>query len=60
MPLRLIYYNISKLIEIPGHEVSVRYKMGHFRYSLIHDKILGIACIYFHFFLTEPIVSNAF
>ena len=45
------YNNISK---IPGHEVSVRYKMGHFGYYLIHDfhydKILGIVCIYLHLF----------
>ena len=45
MPLRSIYDNISKLTEIPEHEVSLRCKMGHFGYYLIHDfyyyKILG-------------------
>ena len=37
MPLRSIYNNISKLTEIPRHEVFVRYKMGHFGYYLIDD-----------------------
>ena len=46
MPLRSIYNNISKLNEIPRHEVSVSYKMGNFGYYLIddfhNDTILGI------------------
>ena len=37
MSLLSIYKNISKFTEIPGHEVSVRYKMCHFRYFVIHD-----------------------
>ena len=53
MYLRLIYNNISKLTEILGHGVSVRYKIGYFGYHLINDfhykKILGTSCICLHF-----------